>query len=291
MNSMTGFGRGAADHAGGTVAAEIRSVNGRHLEVKSRLPRALSGRESDVERIVRGRVERGTLTVNVTVEAGAAGDAPLRVDAARTRGYAALLRELAAAAGVDEPIRLDHVLRFADVFTAEAATGGDDGLWEATRTAFERALIDLDAMRAQEGGALADDLTARLNALASMLSRVEARAPERAAEARERLRARVDEILGEGRVPAERIEQEITLLADRLDVTEECVRLRAHVQFFADAMAAPEPPGRRLGFLAQEMGREVNTIGSKANDAALQHLAVAMKEELEKIREQVANVE
>ena len=287
MQSMTGFGRGSAPHGRATVAAEIRTVNGRFLEAKTRLPRPLAGREADVERLVRTRIERGHATVNVVVEAGETVDVPLRVNAAAAAAYGRLLRELADAAGVAAPVTLDQVLRYADVFTTEASdTAGAEeaaALWNATAAALAAALDDLVAMRAQEGQALYDDLAARLADLDAATARVE--------EARARLAERLDALVAEGRVAPERIEQEVALLADRLDVTEECVRLRAHLRFFREAMDGEEASGRRLGFLVQEMGREVNTIGSKANDPDLQHEAVNMKETLEKIREQVANVE
>ena len=295
MQSMTGFGRGSAPHGRATVSAEIRTVNGRFLEAKTRLPRPLAGREADVERLVRTRIERGHATVNVVVEAGETAEVPLRVNAAAAAAYGRLLRELADAAGVAAPVTLDQVLRYADVFTTEPgdAAGAEeaDALWEATAAALAAALADLVSMRAQEGQALYDDLAARLADLDAGTGRVEARAPVRVEEARVRLAERLDALVSEGRVAPERIEQEIALLADRLDVTEECVRLRAHLRFFREAMDGDEASGRRLGFLVQEMGREVNTIGSKANDPDLQHEAVNMKETLEKIREQVANVE
>jgi len=289
LTSMTGFGRGTATVGAAISSAEVRTVNGRHLEVKTRLPRGLAGREADAERLVRARLDRGSVTVNVTFERDA--EAGLSVDAEAARRYATLLRSLAQAAGLDEPLRLDHLLRFSDVFTSEAAPASDPDAWPAAEAALLSALEDLAGMRLREGAALEADLRARLTALDTMTGQAEARAPQRIEDARLRLRTRLDELIGEGRVSPERIEQEIALLADRLDVTEECVRLRAHLDYFSAALAGEDAPGRRLGFLVQEMNREVNTLGAKANDAALQHLAVAMKEELEKIREQVQNVE
>jgi uncharacterized protein (TIGR00255 family) len=290
LTSMTGFGRGTATAGAATATAEVRTVNGRHLEVKTRLPRVLAGREADVERLVRTRLERGSVNVGVALEREAG--TTTGVDAAAARRYAEVLRAVADAAGIEEPLRLDHLLRFPDVLAAEApAAEADPDAWAAAEAALTAALDDLAVMRTQEGAALEADLRARLAALGRMTAEAEARAPQRLDEARTRLRARLDDLLGDNRVSPERLEQEIILLADRLDVTEECVRLRAHLQFFAEALDGADAPGRRLGFLVQEMNREVNTLGAKASDAALQHLAVAMKEELEKIREQVQNVE
>jgi uncharacterized protein (TIGR00255 family) len=164
-------------------------------------------------------------------------------------------------------------------------------MWRVAEVALAAACDRLAQMRAQEGQALSDDLTARIDALDRMTDQVEARAPDRIGEARTRLAERLAEVIKDERVDPARLEVEIALLAERLDVTEECVRLRAHLRFFREAMASDEESGRRLNFLAQEIGREVNTVGSKANDTQVAHLAVGMKEELEKIREQVQNVE
>lgn len=292
MHSMTGFGRGTATtDAGRTVSVEVKSVNGRFLDVKTRMPRALSAFEVEAERRVRERLARGSVSLYVSVDEAAGGAA--RVDEVAVARTADLLRALARAAGIDEPLRLDHLLRFPDLLPSDAATpeADDPALVDAARRALDIALDDLVAMRAREGTALADDLQGRLDRIAAMTSEAEAASPGRVSDARQRLTDRLADLVGAGRVDPMRIEQEIALLADRLDVTEETVRMRAHLRFFADALAGNEPPGRRLSFLVQEMGREANTLGSKASDAPMQHLAVAMKEEIEKVKEQVANVE
>ena len=291
MHSMTGFGRGTATtDAGRAVSAEIKSVNGRFLDVKMRTPRALAAADAEAERRVRARLERGTVSVYLSLDEGTT--AGPRVDEAAVMRTAELLRRLAHAAGIDEPLRLDHLLRFPDLLPADAAPDADDpALADAALRALDAALDDLVDMRAREGAALADDLTARLDRLAAMTAEAEAASPGRVADARQRLTDRLADLVGAGRVDPMRIEQEIALLADRLDVTEETVRMRAHLRFFAEALAGDTAPGRRLSFLVQEMGREANTLGSKASDAPMQHLAVAMKEEIEKVKEQVANVE
>ncbi len=292
MNSMTGFGRGTS--VAGTTAAtvELRSVNNRFLEVSARLPRLLADREADVQAMLRRHLERGRISVSVQLDASEAADLPLRVNAAAARAYGDLLRSLAREAGIEAPLTLDHVLRYSDVFTADALPQHEtDEAWQATAEALERAVADLIATRAQEGEALRADLAERITALEQATAEVERRAPERVGEARIRLVERLQLVLEDARVDPARVEMEIALLAEKLDVTEECVRLRAHLQFFRQALDADEPAGRRLNFLVQEIGREVNTVGSKANDTEIARLAVTMKEELEKIREQVQNVE
>lgn len=292
MNSMTGFGRGTATVGGATATVELRSVNNRFLEVSARLPRAIADREADVQALLRRHIDRGRVSVSVQLDAAEAEALPLQVNEAAARAYGELLRRLADAAGVMAPVTLDQILRYSDVLTTEAtSTSQSDAAWAATAAALETAAADLKATRRQEGEALRTDLEARVEALERATASVERRASERVTEARIRLVERLQMVLEDSRIDPERVELEIALLADRLDVTEECVRLRAHLSFFREALAAEEPSGRRLNFLVQEIGREVNTIGSKANDTETAHLAVAMKEELEKIREQIQNVE
>ncbi len=289
---MTGFGRGTARAGGVEVTAEVRAVNGRFADVTLRAPRVLAPAEASLAAHVRERAGRGTLTVGFTL---ADADAPAGVDATAIRAAADRLRAARAAAGLDAseaPIALADVLRLAE---SVGADGPDDEAAAAARTALDAALDALDAMRTAEGAALAADLAARADALDALLVAVEARAPVRVAEARAKLGARLATLLADapdgGRTPdPARLELEVALLADRLDVTEECVRLRSHLAQVRAALAGDEAVGRRLGFLVQEVGREINTIGSKANDPETAHLAVAMKEELEKAREQIANV-
>lgn len=290
--SMTGFGRGSADVAGMTIVTELRSVNSRYLEISARLPRLLSERESEIQARIRQAFERGRISVQVQLEAESAGIPSLQVNVPVARAYRHLLDTLRDAAGIEEPVGLHHLLTFSDVFTAETENDdASDRLWSGLVEALDQAVADLRQMRREEGRALQADLEERLTIIERSLASVEARAPERVQQARERLLQRLGELLGDERLNRDRIELEMVLYADRLDVTEECVRLRSHINLFREALDSEEPSGRRLNFLVQEMNREINTIGSKANDAAVAQRAVSMKEELEKIREQVQNVE
>ncbi len=289
LESMTGFGRGTATAAGTAVTVEVRAVNGRYADVTVRAPRALAERESEVQQRVKAALERGKATVHVQAEQPAT-ETGLRVDADAARSYAALLDDLRRAAGVAAPVSLGHLLQFKDVLAPVEAETDDAALWAATEAALEEALGALRQMRRQEGEALGADLRERLGAIEAELDAVEAAAPARVEAARARLHDRLADLLGDDRVDAERLEVEIALLAEKLDVNEEVVRLRSHLAQFREALDAEEPVGRRLNFLAQELNREINTIASKANDAGIAHRAVAMKEELERIREQVQNV-
>ena len=292
-SSMTGFGRATAQVGGAEATVELRSVNNRFCDVAVRLPRSLAEREADVQARIKAAFARGRITVQVQLTRHADEALPIRVDEAAARAYADLLGRLARTSGLDEPVRLEHLLRFGEVFTTSDAGGdaADEAAWEAVEGALGEAIEALRTMRRQEGEALQADLRARADAIEASLEKVEERAPERVEAARQRLHERLEALLERADLDEGRLELEVALLADKLDVTEEGVRLRSHLALFRDALAQEEPVGRKLNFLAQEMGREINTIGSKANDAEIAHLAVEMKEELEKVREQVQNVE
>jgi uncharacterized protein (TIGR00255 family) len=299
IHSMTGFGEGTAAAEGIEARAELRSVNARHLDLKLRLPDTLRSKKSDAETLLKERFARGRLTVNVELEGAEDESAlPVQVDDETAAAYARLLRRLADAAELDEggdaPLRLEHLLHFSDVLEQRehAASGADaEAAWPAAREALEAAAGALQATRHREGEALRADLGDRLDAIAGGLDAVESRAPERVAERRERLEKRLGELFGDERVAADRLEAEVALVADKLDITEECVRLRSHLEQFEDALADEEPAGRRLKFLVQELHREANTIGAKANDPTVSRHAVSIKEEIEKVREQIRNVE
>lgn len=293
IDSMTGFGRGQAQVGNSTATVELRSVNSRYCEVSVRLPRLLSEYESDVQARVKHAFDRGRISVQVQVETSGVDDAlAIEIDPDAVRAYTGLLNRLRAAAGIVEPVRLEHLLGYSDVFTTpdDPLEAGEE-MWAATTEALKQAIQQLRQMRRQEGSALLADLENRIRAIEEQLEKVEQRAPGRVDEARERLRTRLKELIDDERVERDRLEMEIALLADRLDVTEECVRLRSHLELFRQSLNSDDAEGRKLNFISQEINREVNTIGSKANDAQIAHLAVQMKDDLEKIREQVQNVE
>ena len=293
IDSMTGFGRGEAQVGNSTATVELRSVNSRYCEVSVRLPRLLADYESDVQARLKQAFARGRINAQVQVETSGVDEAlGIDVNPDAVRAYTGLLNRLRAAAGIVEPVRLEHVLGYSDVFTTpDAPPETGDEMWEATVLALNHAIEQLRLMRRQEGSALLADLEARIHAIDEQLALVERRAPERVDSARERLRGRVKELIEDERIDNDRLEMEIALLADRLDITEECVRLRSHLELFRQSLNSEHAEGRKLNFISQEINREVNTIGSKANDAQIAHLAVQMKDDLEKIREQVQNVE
>jgi uncharacterized protein (TIGR00255 family) len=291
MTSMTGYGHGEAASGGIVVAVELRSVNGRYLEVVTRLPRSMVLRENDLRELVRQRVLRGKVTLTVSIERGTDGQASLKLDVASAKAYYRLLNDLRKAVRLKQSVRLEHLLQFSDIFEPRELENTDEQEWEITRGALEKALDALLAMRVKEGGELRKDLDSRLGFLSDQVDRIEELSKEQVPHERERLRERIARILEKEPVDEGRLEMELAILAEKLDVTEECVRFRSHVTFFRQAMASPEPAGRKLNFLIQEMNREVNTMGSKSSDTSIAHLVVGAKEELEKIREQLQNIE
>jgi uncharacterized protein (TIGR00255 family) len=291
ITSMTGYGHGEAVSEGIAASVEIRSVNGRYFEIVPRLPRSMALRENELRELVRRRVLRGKMTLTVTVERDANGPLPLKVDVASAKAYYRLLNDLRKAVRLKQTVRLEHLLQFSDVFKSQDLDSTEEKEWEVVREALDKSLDALLAMRTREGEELQRDFDARLAVLSDMIEKIEQLSREQVPRERERLRERIAQILEREPVDEGRLEMELAILADRLDVTEECVRFRSHVGYFRQAMASPEAAGRKLNFLIQEMNREMNTMGSKSSDAAIAHLVVEGKEELEKVREQLQNIE
>jgi len=291
ISSMTGYGHGEASEEGITAIAEVRSVNSRYFEVNTRLPRSLSLRENDVRETVRAKAGRGKINVVVSIERESANGIPLKINKAAAKSYVKLLNDLRKTSGIKEKVTLDHLLKFSEVIEAGELESADEKEWTVAEKALTKALDELRLMRQKEGNELRKDLEVRIQSLEGKIDLIEKLSKESIPEQRTRLRERIQQLLTNGAVDENRLELEIALLADKLDVTEECVRFRSHNKFFLEALINEESAGRKLNFLVQEMNREANTVGSKAADATIAHLIVEVKEELEKIREQLQNVE
>lgn len=292
IESMTGFGLGTGEHEGFFATVELKSVNHRHCQVSLQVPEELSAYEYELESIIKNAFERGRIRVNVEIE-NTRESAALELDTAAAEGYTRLLEQLREIAGLDEPVAMSHLLTFSDLLF-QPALSSDKAVaraWESVQQGLDAAVDELRESRQQEGEELYRDLAKRIEMIGNQLDRIEERAPVRVEEARQRLVERLEELVNDRRIDEDRLEQEIAVLADKMDITEECVRLRSHVKFFDEALDQEEPAGRRLKFLTQEMHREINTIGAKANDAVISEQSVQMKEEVEKIREQIRNIE
>jgi uncharacterized protein (TIGR00255 family) len=291
ITSMTGYGRGEVSANGIAAVVEIRSVNSRFLEVSTRLPRSLALRENEIKEILRKAIVRGKITVVVSGEREDAKDGSLKINAAAAKSYYRLLNQLRTTLKLREQVKLEHLLHFSEILEQQETENTDTAEWDVTRQALLQAINGYQEMRQQEGRELALDFRARVLQLNQTIDKVEQLSRLQVPRERERLRERIRQILEAEVIDEGRLEMELAVLADRLDVTEECVRFRSHNKFFLEAMDGPEAAGRKLNFLVQEMNREANTIGSKSSANEIAHLVVGMKEELEKIREQLQNIE
>lgn len=291
LASMTGFGAASREAAGLAVRVEVRAVNHRGLQVKARVPSELAALEPDVEARVRARVARGAVAVNVTVErAGLETTAGLDADAAAR--WTRSLRGLAATLGIEHPVTLDLLVGLPGVVAGDTSALGELSPGEAAEVlgCVDDALVSLAAMREREGAALARDLLDNAREVERLVALVRERMPEVVRAHHEALRARLAELLGEA-VPASDLAREAALLADRMDVGEELARLGSHLHQLRVLIADGGQVGRKLDFLAQEFFREANTTGAKCNDASVAHLVVELKTHIERLREQVQNIE
>jgi len=294
IRSMTGFGEAERETEAGTLRVEIRTVNHRHLSVNFRTPTSLARWEPQMRDWLRAHLARGHANVAIRLEpATAAAAAGLRLDEERVAAYLALFGELRTRFGVTGEPSLAELLRFSDVIVRDDEGGRVEVPQEELQAVVEGAARAVADMREDEGRRLQADLEGRLSAIDAALEVIAELAPQRLAGERDRLRAAIAELSQGVGVSEERLAQEVAYLAERWDVNEELVRFRSHNELFRELMAAEpeEPVGKRLSFLVQEMHREANTIGSKANHAAIAHRVVAIKEEVERLREQVENVE
>lgn len=292
IRSMTGFGEARRDTPAGTLLVEVRTVNHRHFNANLRVPQSLARWEADIREWLRAHVSRGHVNAAIRLEAPAGTPRGLKLDEERVQSYLALLNQLRDRFGVSGTPDLHTLARFPDVFVRDE---GEDVVIEADdlRAAVEDAALANVRMREGEGRRLHDDLEGRIAAIEANLDQIAALAPERLVAERDRLRSAIAELAGGVAVDEQRLAQELVYTAERLDINEELVRFRAHNAAFRELLDADsaEPVGKRLGFLVQEMHREANTIGSKANHAGIAHRVVAIKEEVERLREQVENVE
>jgi len=292
---MTGFGSAEAGVLGGRLRVDIRTVNHRYFNPQLKLPSELSGIEGEVRERLRQLLERGHVAVTARwVEAPTDESGGLAVDLDRARQVVAAAKELKKKLKLKGEVDLAFVARQPDVLAptnGKGAAAETAVTWADVKPIIEQAARDVLVMREREGGALAAELTARLDALERGAATIAQRAPERLTAELERLKRAVAELAGGVQVDPQRLALEVALLADRVDITEELVRFRTHLAACRQALGSRDAVGKQLGFLAQELLREVNTMGSKANDAAITQTVIAMKGELEKFREQLENLE
>jgi uncharacterized protein (TIGR00255 family) len=291
IKSMTGYGKGERETAAGKITVEIRTVNHRYGEISIKMPRSFLAMEHEVKRQVSSRLKRGKIEVFVKQEMTiSAGNQPL-LNIPLAKAYHKAFVSLKEALGLGEPITLSLIAAQKDVLAGVDENLQNDDLMGDLLDTVKVAVEDLDSMREKEGTALLEDITQRVSELDLLMAKVAERAPAVVEENIARLRERVLQLTSGQTVDESRLAQEIAIMADRCDITEELVRFRSHLQQFTSTLKSGEPVGRKLDFLLQELNREVNTVGSKANDSAIAAQVVSLKAEMEKIREQVQNIE
>ena len=288
---MTGFGSGVARVAAGEVLAEARCLNSRHLDLRVRLPRDLTALESRVRGAAGGFFARGQVEIGVRLPRALEHGGGVEIDVAAAQEYARAAGKLAERLGEERALDIPSLLSLPGVARQKEAALDLGELEGGVLEAVESACSAAREMRRREGDALAGDLRGRLDAVAERLGRIESRARALGGVQRERLHKRFETLAPQIELDPARFEQEVALLVERMDVTEETVRLRSHVGQFREVLEGGSPAGRKLEFLLQEIGRELNTVGSKAADAQVAREVVELKADLEKIREQVLNVE
>lgn len=288
---MTGFGRGESTGGGRAFTVEVQSVNHRFLEVRCRLPKRLGGLEPRIQQAIQQRFARGHFEAVVLDKDLDGRSRTLKVDVPLALQYVDALRTLQQTLGLPGEVTLEMLTGQRDLMAVEESPESLEESWEAVQPALTGALDALAEMRRREGAALVEALEKHLDEVEATLAGIVERAPDLTRAQRDRLRERVADLLDGRQLDPGRLEQEVALLAERGDVAEECDRLQSHLAQFRTTLKQSGPQGRRLDFLLQEMNREANTIGSKANDVEIAHAVIVMKDEIERLREQVQNVE
>ncbi len=291
IKSMTGYGRAVGVFADKQITVEVRSVNNRYLDCTVKLPRLYTFCEDAVKQAVKQSVTRGKVDVFVTVNLTQSTDVRIGLNRLVLEGYLAALRAIAEGYPVRDDVSVSTLSRLPDVFTVEKTEQDEEMLKDQLLGVVAEALQSYDVMRRKEGEALARNLTAKAAGILEDVAFVEARSPQSVAEYREKLYAKMQEVLQSSTVDEARILTEAAIFADKVAVDEETVRLRSHMDQLQAMLSSAEPIGRKLDFLMQEINRETNTIGSKCADLEIARTVVDMKAELEKIREQVQNIE
>ena len=291
IKSMTGFGRAQETVDGMTVTVELKSVNHRYFEFTAKVPRTYGFLEEKLKSFLNARVSRGKMDCYVSIENLEESDMEVVVNPSLAKGYVDALRTLSETFGLKEDYSAISIAKFPDVLTLRKAPADEEKIWNAVQKVTELAVERFVTMRETEGEKLRADILSKADTILEHVAFVESRSPQTVREYHEKLRQRMEELLENTQVDEQRLLTEAAIFADKVAVDEETVRLRSHISQLREFLNADEPIGRKLDFLVQEMNRESNTIGSKAQDVEIAKRVIAIKAEVEKIREQVQNIE
>ena len=288
---MTGYGRSQQLVDGMNITVEIKSVNHRYFEFSSRLPRSYGFLDEKLKSFFMGKLTRGKMECYVQIETVEEPDTIISVNHPLVKGYLDAYKELSETYGLDNNIKVSDVSRVSDVFSIRKQAADEDKIWAAVQVVAEEALNGFVSMREREGSRLKDDVLSRLETILDNVSFIEERSPETVKEYNEKLLGRLRELLADAHIDEQRILTEAAIFADKIAVAEETVRLRSHISQMRSFLDSDEAVGKKMDFLIQEFNREANTIGSKAQDVEIARKVVAIKAEIEKIREQIQNIE
>ena len=291
IKSMTGYGSAKGTVEGMEIRVELKSVNNRYLDTAVRLPRSFLFAEEMVKTLVQRHISRGKVDVFVSVDSSAAGDMTVKVNEGLLKGYVDAIRHIAVEYGLADDLTAQSVSRFPDVLTVEKKDLDADAISAGMEVIVEEALRDFDAMRTREGEKLRDDVLSRLETIRGLVAQVEEKAPDTVTAYRRRLEQKMAEVLSTAGIDENRILAEAAIFADHIAVDEETVRLKSHMSQLTGMINGNSPTGRKIDFLIQEFNREANTIGSKCQNSEIAHVVVDLKSEIEKIREQIQNIE
>ncbi len=291
IKSMTGYGRAAETIAGMAVTVEIKSVNHRYFEFSSRTPRAYGFLDEKLKSFIQPAVSRGKVECSVQIESLEEAEVQVHLNASLAQGYLQAFSELGVRFGPENDVRVSTLSRFSDIFSIHKTEADEEKIWDAVRTVTAQALERFIAMRAREGERLRADVLSRADAILDHVAFIESRSPETVREYNEKLLSRMQTVLESTQIDEQRILLEAAIYADKVAVAEETVRLRSHIDQLREFFNSEEAVGRKLDFLVQEINREANTIGSKAQDVEIARRVIDVKAEVEKIREQIQNIE
>ena len=291
IRSMTGFGRGEATVDGRDITVEIKSVNHRYFEFNCRTTRGFGFLEEKLKSYIKERVSRGKIDMFVSLSQKEDTEAIVKINPSLARGYINALKKLSDEYGVKDDISVSTVSSYSDIFQVHKAPEDEEEVWNAVKPVLDTALNNFITMRETEGEKMKADVMSRAKHILYIVDEIESRSPERVKEYEARLKERIEELLGSADYDEQRVITEVAIFADKVAVDEETVRLRSHFDQLKALMDSDGEVGRKLDFIIQEMNREANTIGSKANDSNLSHMVVDIKAEIEKIREQIQNIE
>ena len=291
IKSMTGYGRAQKLVDGMDITVEIKSVNHRYFEFSSRLPRNYGFLDEKLKSFFNSALARGKMECYVQIEAVEEPDTLISLNHSLVKGYLDAYKELADTYGIENDIKVSNISRVSDIFMVRKQAADEDRIWAAVSEVAKAALDGFVAMREREGARLRDDVLSRLDEIISNVEFIEKRSPETVAEYNEKLLGRLREMLGDAHIDEQRILTEAAIFADKIAVAEETVRLRSHISQLRSSLDSSEAIGKKMDFLVQELNREANTIGSKAQDVEIARRVVAVKAEIEKIREQIQNIE